>query len=353
VKGKESLSNPEDALRQLQEKYDSLNLQFDEMMNEAMERANRITMEAEVANLIMKQVFNASNDGIWAIDKSFKVIRVNKKLLSLLGKSDKEVIGKKCHELFPSICRENESCSKNKIFGGESIVERDLTIQFKSGGIIPFKVTATPLSDLDGSTIGLVETFTDITERKQAEKVLQHANRELERLSALDGLTGISNRRRFDEFLNTEWRRQIREGNPVSLVLCDVDFFKKYNDTYGHQAGDACLKALAGAIQRSVHRVTDLGARYGGEEFVVVMTATDIEGACHIAECMRQNVADLNMPHCQSAAAPHVTISCGVASMIPTQDTNPKMLIEKADQGLYRAKQQGRNRVVPNMDESS
>jgi diguanylate cyclase (GGDEF)-like protein len=128
--------------------------------------------------------------------------------------------------------------------------------------------------------------------------------------------------------------------------MCDVDFFKKYNDQYGHQAGDACLQAVAESIRRRVRRPSDLTARYGGEEFTVILPDTDLEGARHIAEAICQELTLMGIAHNRSSVAPIVTISCGIACMFPSTDNRPQMLIERADQALYRAKQEGRNRVV-------
>ncbi len=333
-------------LRLIRKKYDDLCTQMDEILMETMERSNRIVMETEIASLIMSQVFNASNDGIWAVDKNFKVIRINKKLLNLLGLPAAEVIGSYCYDLFSQECRGQEKCPMNKILNGERVVEQERTLTFGLGQTVPFMVTFTPLSSLDQSTIGLVETYTDITERKHAEKVLQLANRELERLATEDGLTKLANRRRFDEYLNLEWRRQARAQNQISLIMCDVDYFKKYNDQYGHQAGDACLKSVAEAIQKKVRRPSDLMARYGGEEFAIVMPETDSKGAWFVAEGIRQELMRKRIPHCQSHAAPYVTISCGIASIVPRMHSSPKILIERADKSLYKAKQQGRNRII-------
>lgn len=233
-----------------------------------------------------------------------------------------------------------------RIVKGEHMVEQEETISFPSGREIPFMVTSTPLSSLDQSIIGLVETFADITERKRAEEVLQLANRELERLATEDGLTKLSNRRRFDTYLEQEWRRQSRARGQISLIMSDVDFFKYYNDKYGHQAGDACLESVADAIRKKVGRSADLIARYGGEEFAIVMPETDIQGALKVAENIRQELTKQSIPHSQSSVAPHVTISCGIASMFPNAANRPKTLIEMADQALYRAKQQGRNCIV-------
>jgi diguanylate cyclase (GGDEF)-like protein/PAS domain S-box-containing protein len=336
----------EDELALVRRKYDALCDQMDTIMSETLERYNRIIMDSEISNIIMSQVFNASNDGIWAVDKNYKVIRVNKKLLDLLHRSANEVIGHKCYELFPESCKDSEKCSMHKIMNGELMVEHERLLAFQSNKTIPFMVTTTPLSSLDQSLIGLVETFADITERKNAERVLQLANRELERLATEDSLTKLSNRRRFDEYLELEWRRQARSGNQISLIMCDVDFFKKYNDQYGHQAGDACLKSVADAIRKRVGRPGDLIARYGGEEFAIVMPETDFKGALRVAENIREELTKMQIPHSESLAASFVTISCGIASMYPIMNVAPQTLIERADQSLYQAKKQGRNCVA-------
>jgi two-component system, cell cycle response regulator len=336
----------EDELKRVRKQYAELCNQMDSIMMKTIERYNQIIMDSEISNLIMGQVFNASNDGIWAVDKNYKVIRANKKFLDLLNRSADEVIGHKCYELFPEACKNTAQCSMKKIMDGEIMVEQERILTFESKKTIPFMVTTTPLSSLDQSIIGLVETFADITERKNAERVLQLANQQLERLATEDSLTKVSNRRRFDEYLEIEWSRQARAGAPISLIMCDVDFFKKYNDHYGHQAGDACLKSVAGAIQKRVGRSGDLIARYGGEEFAIVMPDTDLRSALHVAENIREELRMQQIPHDGSSVDSFVTLSCGVASMIPTVNVTPQMLIEKADQGLYRAKRQGRNRVA-------
>jgi diguanylate cyclase (GGDEF)-like protein/PAS domain S-box-containing protein len=340
----------EEELGRIRKKYDDLCQQMDEILMETMERSNRIVMETEISNLIMNQVFNASNDGIWAIDKSYRVIRVNKKLLDLLKKSAGEVIGGKCYDLFREYCRDKESCPMERILKGERMIEQEKTLTFGSGKEIPFMVTSTPLSSIDQSIIGVVETFADITERKHAEKVLQLANTELERQATEDSLTKLSNRRRFDEYLELEWRRQARAHGQISLIMCDVDFFKNYNDRYGHQTGDVCLKSVADAIRKKVGRPGDLIARYGGEEFAIVMPETDVKGAIQVAENIRQELTKQQIPHTHSPVAPYITISCGISSMFPSADSNPQTLIENADQGLYLAKQQGRNCVVVSED---
>jgi diguanylate cyclase (GGDEF)-like protein/PAS domain S-box-containing protein len=175
---------------------------------------------------------------------------------------------------------------------------------------------------------------------------LEVANQELHRLASLDGLTQVANRRHFDAFLEREWRRLIREQKPLSLILCDVDFFKNYNDTYGHQAGDRCLQEVAKALVQASRRPADLVARYGGEEFAVVLPNTEAEGALHVAESMRLLVKGLMIDHSQSSVSQYVTISLGVVSIIPTLETSPSKLIAATDIALYKAKNQGRDRTA-------
>ena len=182
--------------------------------------------------------------------------------------------------------------------------------------------------------------------RKTHEKELRKANQRLERLSSLDGLTQIANRRRFDEHMEQEWRRAIRTGQPMGLVMADIDHFKAFNDTYGHQAGDDCLIQVAQRLYHLLKRPADLVARYGGEEFAIILPETEIAGAGDLAEQMRRSIKDLKIKHSSSPVARVVTISLGVSCALPTASIEPEELISQADRALYQAKNQGRNQVV-------
>jgi two-component system chemotaxis family response regulator WspR len=172
---------------------------------------------------------------------------------------------------------------------------------------------------------------------------LEESNRELQKLSSLDGLTGIANRRKFDEFLKSECLRSARENTVLSLLLIDIDFFKPFNDNYGHLAGDDCLRKVATALSEVVSRPADLVARYGGEEFGVVLPNTDVKGAIRLAECLCDKIRSLNITHEFSKVADHITMSIGVSSMVACDSSKPKDLINKADDALYKAKDTGRN----------
>jgi diguanylate cyclase (GGDEF)-like protein/PAS domain S-box-containing protein len=178
---------------------------------------------------------------------------------------------------------------------------------------------------------------------------LQAANQELQHLATSDGLTQIANRRRFDEYLVREWQRLSREKAPLSLILCDVDCFKTYNDTYGHQAGDACLKKIAKALCHAVKRSVDLVARYGGEEFAVILPNIDTEGALQVTKKIQTEVRGLKIAHPHSLVSEYVTVSLGVATTVPHPKSSAATLIAAADMALYQAKAEGRDCIIPDI----
>lgn len=167
----------------------------------------------------------------------------------------------------------------------------------------------------------------------------------MERISYLDGLTGIANRRKFDEFLDQSWNFAMRQSLPIALIMIDIDLFKTYNDHYGHPKGDACVKQIAQALATSLVRKTDLVARYGGEEFVCVLPGVELESAVITAEKLRQSVLSLQIPHAHSSVSDFVTISLGAAAIIPPMNAPFSLLIHAADTALYISKETGRNRV--------
>ncbi len=177
------------------------------------------------------------------------------------------------------------------------------------------------------------------------QKELKEANKKLHQLTLRDGLTGIANRRAFDDYIKQEWQRAVRDKTFLSVILLDIDHFKLYNDTHGHQAGDRCLQKVAAALSGTIHRPADLAARYGGEEFAVVLPNTGAKGAGHVATLLQKAIIDLKIPHEMSPVAEVVTASFGVATVQPTVKTGHSHLIGLADQMLYQAKRTGRNRI--------
>jgi diguanylate cyclase (GGDEF)-like protein len=205
----------------------------------------------------------------------------------------------------------------------------------------------TELEDQHHSILQLNEQLQqEIRERRRAEAALEKANQELQRLAALDGLTRVANRRRFDEYLYQEWRRYTREQLPLSLILGDIDYFKHYNDTYGHQAGDECLRQIAQTMNQAVKRATDLVARYGGEEFAIILPNTESEGAMRIAHAVQEAIRMLKIEHSQSSVNTYVTLSLGVTCTVPNREHSPDILVAAADKALYEAKERGRNRII-------
>ncbi len=182
-------------------------------------------------------------------------------------------------------------------------------------------------------------------ELQQINDQLQEANRKLELLSNVDGLTQIANRRRFNDYFLIEWQHHQREQKPLALILIDIDYFKLYNDTYGHQSGDDCLIQAAQVIAKVPQRTIDLVARYGGEEFAAILPNISIEDALPVAKSIKQAIANLAIPHQSSLVSDHLTLSIGVASLIPTTEQSMEILIAHADEALYIAKKQGRNQV--------
>ena len=179
---------------------------------------------------------------------------------------------------------------------------------------------------------------------------LWHKTRQLQSIAEKDGLTMIANRRRFDAFFDLEWRRSNRDKTPVTIVMIDIDFFKAYNDYYGHLQGDECLKQIAKVIDINCRRPADIAARYGGEEFAVILGNTDQKGGIQLAEKIRRKIEGLGIPHEKSVISDYVTISLGIATMIPSNEDRSDQLIKRADEQLYRAKELGRNQYSADKD---
>jgi diguanylate cyclase (GGDEF)-like protein/PAS domain S-box-containing protein len=312
-------------------------------------QVNTLTVESEISRLEFIQVFDAVSDPLWIMDKRHTILRVNKSFVDLFQLESKtDVVGKKCYEILNnSLCRTNNCFLKNiKNNKGRIEVETTLNIGNKSDSV--FLLTGAPLIGVARETIGAVVQLKDISKRKAYEETLKISNKELEELASVDALTQIPNRRMFDLTLQKEWRRMKRSQQPITLLMIDIDYFKLYNDNYGHAKGDECLRQLAGTINSCVHRSHDLAARYGGEEFSCILAETDLKGAATVADSILNAIRDRKILHEYSPIADFVTASIGCCCMVPGSNDKPGVLISNADELLYKSKESGRNKVTKN-----
>lgn len=284
-------------------------------------------------------VFKNTIEGIMITDADGVIQSVNAAFKTITGYRAEEAIGKTPRILKSS--RHDKEFYKDMWETLKDICEWKGVVwnKRKNGDIYPQEMSINTIKNRRGEITHYTSIFSDITERKKAEDALLL-------LSSSDSLTGLANRRKFDELLYKEWSRAMRVKEPFSVVMIDIDYFKLYNDEYGHQAGDRCIQAVAGVFKDIVHRPGDIVARYGGEEFTVVLPVTEEENAVAIAESMRKGVEALKIRHKKSKSSKYVTISAGVATALPKKKLSSTDLIEQADKALYKAKRGGRNRVV-------
>lgn len=295
---------------------------------------------------LLSSVLNSALDGIAALQavrnpetgdiQDFRCLVVNPVLSKAFSKSREDLIGSIVLKRFLQRLDLKLFDKFVEVVETGIFLEQDVHFPFKNSNWYHF--VAVKLGD------GFAVTVRDITSRKNMELELQEANQQLQALVNVDGLTRIANRRRFDTYLSVEWQRHCRAEQSLALVLIDIDYFKPYNDHYGHQKGDDCLIEVAQTLTKEVKRVTDLVARYGGEEFAIILPTTDLPEALAMAEKMRAAIASLAIPHIGSEMG-IVTISLGVSCLIPTPNNSQEILITQADQALYSAKFLGRNRA--------
>jgi diguanylate cyclase (GGDEF)-like protein/PAS domain S-box-containing protein len=274
------------------------------------------------------------------------VVQVNRKTLELLGAADEsELIGMPIMTLVhpdsaQDVMKRNEEILLNRASAPPS--ER-IYVRL-DGQLMHVDASAAWISYQGASAIMTV--FRDISARKRAELQLREANEMFKSLSMIDGLTGIANRRYFEDSYQMIWDQALQHAAEVSVLLLDIDFFKIYNDTYGHQGGDICLKMVAAKLDQLAVTEGHFAARYGGEEFVCILPGTTAAQAQQFAFKIRKAVEDLAIPHANSKVSGFVTVSIGLATAVPAPYTDRKDLIEQADQALYKAKTNGRNRVA-------
>lgn len=280
-------------------------------------------------------VVRNTSEAIMVLDPQMRIASVNAAFERLTGRRAGDVVG----QLPPTLARDPALLAriKSAIDSGDHW-EGEVWGVHPDGSRYPVGALAEVVRDEAGAITHFVVVLQDVSAQKELEERLRE-------LSATDGLTHIANRRAFDEALVREWERALRSGGPLSVIMADIDFFKRYNDQYGHVAGDACLQQVAAALKAGVRQGGDLVARYGGEEFVVVLPGADEDAARAVAEALRQRVEALALPHDGNPATGVVTISLGVATCAPVRGREPTALVEAADKQLYRAKEGGRNRV--------
>lgn len=288
---------------------------------------------------LMQAAIEHSSTSIVITDEKANIIYTNPQVTKTTGYSKEELYGR-CTSIFQSgqaSAKDYENLWKTILSG--KVWKGELLDRRKDGSHFWEALSIAPVEDNHGVIKYFVGVSEDVTEKKKMHALL-------EEMSFHDALTGIANRRRFDEYFDLEWRQKSSTNKPLSIIMADVDFFKHYNDSLGHQAGDECLKRIAKALQSCIVRSGDMLARYGGEEFICILPKTDIAGAKLLAEKMRRSVLALKIPHPHSSTSEYVTISLGVAMSddLSTNDFNKgNSLLEAADKALYHAKLHGRN----------
>ena len=287
-----------------------------------------------------QQVVENAQEWVWEMDVSGLYTYANSVVEKIIGYKPAEIaIIKYFYDFFlPEEKEEFKQFAFRSFKKKQSFRDRIYRNLHKNGEIVWLQTSGVPILGPKGNLLGYRGVTADITKQKKTES-------ELMRLSYFDGLTGIANRRYFEDIAGREWRRALREESPFSLLMGDIDYFKKYNDTYGHLEGDECLRKVAAVLKDNLKRPGDMIARFGGEEFVILLPDTDARNATTVAEMLRSSVEKLGVEHIESLVSDVVTISLGVASTIPSEDISLSYLISNADRALYRAKKAGRNRI--------
>lgn len=313
------------------------------------------TVELQLSQSQIDGFFSSAPMGMGIIDDNLRYVRVNQVLSEINGKPIEEHLGRTLQEVLPDLSPYLEGYFYEVLATGKPLLNREnsSSTHSKNGEEQTWLASFFPIFDINNVAFCVGFVVVEISDRKKAEadlkraeSILRKANLELEKLVNIDGLTQVANRRCFDQRLEMEWERLYREQQPLSLLLFDIDYFKRYNDCYGHQLGDDCLTTIAQTVEQVLSRPADLVARYGGEEFAVILPNTDEKGAFTVAEQIRLAISGLGIAHQNSDINDIVTISIGVASLLPNSMQEPATLIKQADMALYYAKQHRRNQSV-------
>ncbi|MCF8779792.1 diguanylate cyclase [Vibrio sp. IRLE0018] len=315
-------------------------------LRDEMERRKDTEVALAQRDTILQNILEASPDPIGIFNENLVYQACNKPFVRSLGIAEvTDLIGKRLQDVVPQEMYQRFSNSDSEVLHeGRSLRYIDKVLD-SNGEYAWYDVVKSPFRDPVSNTNGVLIMARDISERYLAEQKLEAANLELEKLSFMDSLTQVSNRRRFDEQLSTLWYHHAREKLPLAIMLCDIDFFKEFNDKYGHQAGDETLLKVAQVFSKVVSRSSDCVARYGGEEFAFLLPNTTSEGALKVAEKIHTFIAEIAIAHTGSKIAECVTISIGLVSYIPSSEDLPEMGVALADSALYQAKSDGRNRT--------
>lgn len=289
---------------------------------------------------MLNNLLNSISEAIYFKDLKSKFIMTSKYLADKIGVNNpQELLGKTDFDFFSEKHAQNAfSCEQDIIKTGKPVSGIEEVEVWPDNQKTYVLTSKAPLFDEKGKIVGTLGTSKDITRQKELEF-------ELQRLAHQDGLTGLANRRVFDQTIELEWRRAMRSRSWISEIMLDIDYFKAYNDHFGHLAGDECLRKVADILKKRSSRPGDFVARYGGEEFIIILADTKPDGAVVVADDIRKQVEQLKIPHKSSSVSKYVTISCGVSGIVPAQDQKPEILLLKADKALYQAKHSGRNRV--------
>ena len=301
-----------------------------------------ITNELLTINSHFRIMLDSISNGILEIEQNKRIIYANPAALRFFSMPTEIMLGSYVSQIFQIDTDELFSPLINASASNTDPTGRHIRISVRNR-LLDVSVVA---SNHDQDTQVIV--MEDITEREKAQADLLEANKKLEVLARIDGLTNVSNRRHFDELLHQEWGRLKRENGELALLLCDIDYFKDFNDTYGHLEGDQCLKDIARIINSTLQRPSDMAARYGGDEFVIILPNTMLEGALHLAEDIRDNICRLHTRH-KTPVADHVTVTIGASSGFPGDALPEDKFIWLADKALYEAKMKGRNCCIGKM----
>lgn len=334
-------------------------------ISQAEERSRQLQRELTDQREFLNTLINALPDMIFAKDEQLRLVLVNDEYCRKTGVDRDDILGGTVYDTYPREIADVYQEKDEEVMRTGSPVRNEEWIVSRTGERALIDTIKVPYRDTDGRVVGIMAVSRDITERKEIEREreqliaqlsealeiigtqqneLEKTNARLARLARIDDATGVWNRRHFRQQIAVEWKRASRDQRPLTLMLADIDYFKAFNDRYGHLAGDTCLRRVAQALHHALDRASDTVARYGGEEFIAMLPDTE-DLLMVVAERWRRVVHDLRIPHETSPVADTVTVSVGAANCVPDASLSEDALVMAADRALYEAKSAGRNTV--------